>query len=243
MKKKNKDTKAPAAKKAAKGTQVQMSESMTIGVLLTLAGGYFDAYTYIARGGVFANAQTGNIVLMGIRFFEGDYLRVLSYFIPVLAFVLGVFTAEMIKRFDNKLPVHWRQAVIALEMAIVIIVALLPVSEENMYTYNMTANVLISFVCSLQVQSFRKIKGIVCATTMCTGNLRSGTDCLTQYQKTGERTMLMNGLKYYAINLAFIAGAVISAFVTKLTGGISVIFCLIPLITVFIIMFRKPLAL
>lgn len=221
---------------------VQMSESMTIGILLTLAGGYFDAYTFIARGGVFANAQTGNIVLMGIHIFQGDFLKVLSYFIPVLAFILGVFTAEMIKRAESKLPVHWRQAVIALEIGAVIIVALLPVSEKNMYTYNMTANVLISFVCSLQVQSFRRIKGIVCATTMCTGNLRSGTDCLVQYQKTGDRSKLMDGLKFFAINLVFIAGAVISTFVTKLTGGISVIFCLIPLLAVFIIMFRKPKA-
>ena len=30
--------------------------------LLTLSGGLQDAYTYLRRGKVFANAQTGNIV-------------------------------------------------------------------------------------------------------------------------------------------------------------------------------------
>ena len=40
-----------------------MSESLLLGALLAVAGGFFDAYTYLCRGGVFANAQTGNIVL------------------------------------------------------------------------------------------------------------------------------------------------------------------------------------
>ena len=40
----------------------QMSESMLVWILLTFSGGYMDAYTYLFRGGVFANAQTGNPV-------------------------------------------------------------------------------------------------------------------------------------------------------------------------------------
>ena len=103
----------------------------------------------------------------------------------------------------------------------------------------MTANVIISYICSLQVQSFRRIHGIVCATTMCTGNLRSGTDLLMQYQKNKNKQHLKDGLKYYLINLFFILGAFISVFVTRLTGGLSVLFCMLPLLLVFILMFIK----
>ena len=42
-------------------TTIQRSESLTAAALLALAGGLLDAYTYLCRGGVFANAQTGNI--------------------------------------------------------------------------------------------------------------------------------------------------------------------------------------
>ena len=38
--------------------------------LLTLSGGLQDAYTYLRRGKVFANAQTGNIVLLGQSLFD-----------------------------------------------------------------------------------------------------------------------------------------------------------------------------
>ena len=41
----------------------QMSESLLTASFIILSGGLQDAYTYLCRGKVFANAQTGNIVL------------------------------------------------------------------------------------------------------------------------------------------------------------------------------------
>ena len=71
----------------------QMSESLLLGALLAVAGGFFDAYTYLCRGGVFANAQTGNIVLLGVNLAGREWLRSLTYLLPVLAFALGVVLA------------------------------------------------------------------------------------------------------------------------------------------------------
>ena len=45
----------------------QMSDSMLTAFFIILSGGLQDAYTYCCRGKVFANAQTGNIVLLGMR--------------------------------------------------------------------------------------------------------------------------------------------------------------------------------
>ena len=45
----------------------QMSETHLLGILLAVVGGFLDAYTSICRGHVFANAQTGNIVLLGVH--------------------------------------------------------------------------------------------------------------------------------------------------------------------------------
>ena len=42
----------------------QMSEAFVTAAFLSVSGGLQDAYTYISRGKVFANAQTGNIVLL-----------------------------------------------------------------------------------------------------------------------------------------------------------------------------------
>ena len=75
-----------------------MSESLLLGALLAMAGWLFDAYTYLCRGKVFANAQTGNIVLFGANIAEGNWLRAAEYLLPILAFALGVVAAEIVKR-------------------------------------------------------------------------------------------------------------------------------------------------
>ena len=221
-------------------TEKQMSESFLTGAILSVIGGYFDAYTYIARGGVFANAQTGNIVLLGVKLMQGDLLKALTYFIPIFAFVLGVFVAEYIKKFGNSKHLHWRQLIILIEIIIVTAAAFMPNGEKGFKTFDMIVNISISFVCALQVQTFRKIHGIMCATTMCTGNMRSFADNLVHYTDTKDKQSLKNAMKYFLINLFFIIGAIISAFLTNIFGEFSVIFCILGLSAVFILMFKKP---
>lgn len=58
----------------------QMSDTFTNAIFLTLSGGFQDAYTYLCRGKVFANAQTGNIVLMSTHFLRRIRVNItLSY--------------------------------------------------------------------------------------------------------------------------------------------------------------------
>lgn len=75
----------------------QMSESFLTAVFLSVSGGLQDAYTYLFRGKVFANAQTGNIVLLSANLMEGNWDRVLHYMVPLAAFALGVMAAEKMR--------------------------------------------------------------------------------------------------------------------------------------------------
>lgn len=218
----------------------QMSETYFIGSLLAVAGGYFDAYTYISRGGVFANAETGNMALLGINIVSGNIIKALTYLIPIIAFWLGIILCEKMRDIGNKKHLHWKQYVILLEILVLLLVAFLPSNNQSSYTFDMIANVLISFVCSLQVQSFRKIRGIVCATTMCTGNLRSATECLMNYSKNHDKDQLHKAGKYYGIVLFFIIGATVSSVLTKIFLERSVLFAEILLAVVFLLMFIEP---
>ena len=67
----------------------QISESIELGIILAIIGGFMDVYSYKARGKVFANAQTGNILLCGIYISEGNFTKSIQYFFPVFAFTLG----------------------------------------------------------------------------------------------------------------------------------------------------------
>lgn len=211
----------------------QMSETLFIGILLALAGGFLDAYTYLTRGEVFANAQTGNMVLMGIYFAKGNFLKAFRYFIPVLAFIAGVVLAEIIKdKFKENQHVHWRQITIGIEFVVLTIVAFLP--QGN---YDMLANILVSFVCSVQVQSFRKLNGNVYATTMCTGNLRSATEQIFSYHKTKDKAMLQKSLQYFMIIGVFIIGGLIGGLLCTYWGIYSVLFAAAILLLTLLLLF------
>ena len=81
-----------------------------------MTGGFLDVYTYITRGEVFANAQTGNIVLLGLNLAEGNLKEVALYFFPIIAFALGILFTEWIRaKFKEYDLLHWRQIVVFFE--------------------------------------------------------------------------------------------------------------------------------
>ena len=212
---------------------IQMSDSFATGALLALAGGFLDAYTYICRGGVFANAQTGNIVLFGVKLAELQWRESLAYLLPIAAFFLGIFFAEMVKhRFREQSRVHWRQIILGVELLILLLVARLPERQ------NLLANTLVSFICSIQVESFRKVRGNPYATTMCTGNLRSATERLYLYRLSHDRNQLRRSLEYYGVIGFFIIGAVAGAVFSHLLGLKAVLLVCIFLLAAFFLMFK-----
>ena len=180
----------------------QMSEAFITALFLSVSGGLQDVYTYLYRGKVFANAQTGNIVLMAVKLFAGKWGEALRYLIPLCAFALGIFVAEFIRLKLKRMQwLHWRQLVVLFEILMLFVVGFLP--QE----LNLLANSLVSFSCAMQVQSFRKVNGYAFASTMCIGNLRSGTESLSIYLRDRNIGALKKTAHYYGIILIFAIGA------------------------------------
>ena len=75
----------------------------------------------------------------------------------------------------SMLSFHWRQVSILIEAVIIILVAFVPVGE------NQLANSLTSLACGIQVESFRRIHNRNIATAMCVGNMRTAVESLCSY--------------------------------------------------------------
>ena len=166
-------------------------------VLLTLSGGLQDTYTYLRRGKVFANAQTGNIVLLGQSLCDGDWARALRYLLPVMAFALGVAAAEWLR-----VPrPRWQRRVLLWEILLLFLVGFIPHSLDQL------ANALVSFSCAMQVQAFRQVEGFPFASTMCIGNLRSGMESLCAFLRTGDAQERKKARLYFLVILLFALGA------------------------------------
>jgi len=180
----------------------QTSETFRLSALLALSGGFQDAYTYNVRDRVFSNAQTGNVVLMSQHLMMGKWAEALHYLFPVIAFAMGVFVAERVQqKYKYRSCIHWRQIIVALEIAILFLVGFIPAQ------FNMAATMLVSFSCAMQVQTFRKVHGYGYASTMCIGNLRAGTESLSVYLRDKKPGALKKAVHYYGIILIFAVGA------------------------------------
>lgn len=203
------------------GFHGQMSDKFRSAVFIILSGGFQDAYTYCCRGGVFANAQTGNIVLMSAALFRGDWEAVVKYLVPVLSFLLGIAVAELVHvHYRRQEKIHWRQIVLIEEILLLFIVGFIPVTLDPL------ANALVSFVCALQVQTFHKIHGQPYASTMCIGNMRSGMESLVAYFRSRDHETLVKSLTYFGVIGVFAAGAGIGSVLSQAIGhGIIWVCC------------------
>lgn len=193
-------------------------ESIPFGVLLAIVGGFLDAYTFIGRGGVFANAQTGNIVLLGVYASEREWEQALIHIPPILAFVIGVIVAESIK--NNLLHffiLDWKQAILILEILVLFIVGFIPDTVPNIFV-----TVTIAFVASVQVSSFRKLVDSPFNTTMSTGNLRSASQAAYIAFTQKDRESAIKAIRYFTIILSFLFGAFLGGLLTLIIGVKSI---------------------
>ena len=215
--------------------QIQMSESFLNSAVLAVSGGFQDAYTYFTRDKVFSNAQTGNVVLMSQEFMAGNFIGGIKYLLPFFAFGLGVLVTEQINaRYKMAKRIHWRQLIILIEIAILAIVGFIP------HSLNMAATVLVSISCAMQVQAFRKVNGFAYASTMCIGNLRSGTDALSAFLREKRKEPLIKAFHYYGIIFFFAVGAGIGGNLS-VAWGIHTIWvsCILLLISMVFMWYEK----
>lgn len=191
----------------------QMSEAFITSAFLAMSGGFQDAYTYFTRDEVFSNAQTGNVVLMSHNFMTGQWGDGLRYLFPILAFAIGVVAAERIQNtFKYAKKLHWRQMILLIEILILFVVGFMPGELD------MLATALVSFSCAMQVQTFRKVGGYSYASTMCIGNLRSGTAAFSHYLQDKKTEQLKQAAYYFGIIFLFAIGAGLGGNLTEHFG-------------------------
>lgn len=110
--------------------------------------------------------------------------------------------------------------VVLIELLLLLIIGCLPA-----WIPHAIVNVTVSFICSIQVNSFRKIHDISYASTMCTGNLRSAAENFFRFAAEKDREAGKRFGRYALVLLAFCLGAGLGALLTGWAGGKAVWFC------------------
>ncbi|WP_205522940.1 YoaK family protein [Streptomyces sp. RLB3-6] len=183
-------------------------------MLLTLVGGGLDAYTFIGRNGVFANAQSGNIVLMGVAAAQGYWRQALNHLPPIIAFVTGSIAAESLRRPKVvALVLRPVRAALGLEIAVLAVVGFIPRTAPDILV-----TVMIAFTASVQASTFRTLVDTKYITTMTTGNLRSGARNAYLALVDHDTAAARRARQFGVIVLAFALGALGGARLTATEG-------------------------
>jgi uncharacterized membrane protein YoaK (UPF0700 family) len=193
-------------------TKTVTSVSVRLGALLALVGGFLDAYTYVSRDHVFANSQTGNLVLFGVEAARGQWSKAVLHLPPVVAFIVGVAAAETLKRPPvARVVVRPARVALFLEIVVLLIVGALPRSMPSSIV-----TVSIAFVASVQVSTFRTLVKWPYNNTMATGNLRTAVQAVYLAMVDRDPDAAAQARAFCSVMVSFLAGALGGAWLTYL---------------------------
>jgi uncharacterized membrane protein YoaK (UPF0700 family) len=184
--------------------------SLHLALLLALAGGFLDAFTFVGHGGVFANAQTGNVVLLAVGAATGHWGAALRHVPPLLAFVAGVVTAETMihPRFKRLFRKPARAALVA-EIAVLAVIGAIP-----RHVGSTVVVLLVAYVAAVQSSAFGTVRRWSFNSAVTTANLRTATRAAYGALLLREPGAAEQARCFAAISFAFLAGASVGAFAT-----------------------------
>lgn len=201
-------TKQAAAPEPVVETRVGVhvpERSLLVASLLSMSGGFLDAFTWLSLGGVFASSQTGNVVFLGIDAISGQWQQAARHLLPLVAFLLGALVAIRVKA-----PLLCLTGEIVCLFAVMLLIHRVP---------DMVAIPGISFGAALQSASFRQVERWKYLSVTVTGNMLRAIDQSVASDRDAARgTAVM-----FLLCLMFLSGAAIGTCVTKWLHALSLI--------------------
>ena len=194
---------------------------LVIACVFAVVGGYLDAYSYLAHGNVFANAQTGNVIFLAVYASAGRWREAARHVPPIGAFALGVAAAKWLGVRAQKREFR---ATLLCQTCEIAILSGLAVFAEHLPNTGVVP--VISFVAALQNTSFSTIGPWSFNSTMTTGNLRSAVSGLVLW--LAGRDAEANRAKAVALGAvcgSFLLGAVAGGSYTRWDQGHALVPC------------------
>ena len=215
---------------AKSGNYFLMCERKWIYHTLITVAGFYGAFTYLLRGNVFCNAQTGNVVLMGMALGSGEWGHALYYLIPISAYLMGALISELVPNpIKHHLPLRWDTMLIAIEMAVVIALGFVPESAPVQIS-----QVAINFIASMQYNTFRSMQGQGVSTVFCTNNLRQAVIHYWHYKKSSDKNQIVYMSVYIFVIAVFALGVTAGFFLSHHLGVKAILVCDIVMLYVFL---------
>ncbi len=143
-------------------------EGLRVACSLTFISGYLNAFTYVTQGGRFAGVQSGNVISLAYYMAKGDFAQVVNFCVPILFFVFGQFFTYLARRYFEKKSWSWHFGSSLIMLIFILLTILLSPIMPASFTI-----ASLAFVASIQVETFRRLRGAPYANVMMTGNVKN----------------------------------------------------------------------
>ncbi len=187
--------------------------SLMVAMLLTAAGGFLDAFSYLGQGHVFANVMTGNLVLSAISSVRSDWTHVARLLLPLASYVAGASTGAMLRSSAQKRMIAAPQVLaLGIEIAILAGIGWLPEGFSSAAIVS-----TISFLIAVRSCFFSHVEAWTYASTMPTGNLRQFGEAVFQsLSGTGNPKSKRQATVFALVTLSFFLGALAGGVATNI---------------------------
>jgi uncharacterized membrane protein YoaK (UPF0700 family) len=198
-----------------------VKSALRFAALLSAGGGFLDSFAWVAHGHVFANAQTGNVILFGVFAAQDDWRQALRHVPPMLAFFPGIFMAQWLRRrsFAGG-PLRATAVSLGIEMAILTVVGL-----QSSAFPDMVVVFAIAFAAAMQNSGFKRAGKWSYTSVVTTGNLRSLGEAFYAVMFSPRKPEASDQARAMAtICASFVCGAIAGGTLTVSFGKFAIVF-------------------
>ena len=195
-----------------------------------------DAWVYLAHGHVFANAQTGNVVLLAIHLTAGEWDYAASVLPSITAFIAGLVLSRLAGARLKTAGLNSRNVRLLAECLLLLVLALIVRRLEDEVT-----TAFVGFIAAVQITSLSHIGPARFNTGMTTGNLRSAvTAIVAVFVSPDAREDRYRARTLAWICLAFPMGAIAGGLFSRWLGD-GTVFVVAGLVAcAVLVMWRTP---
>ncbi|MTD29475.1 YoaK family protein [Planomicrobium sp. YIM 101495] len=180
-------------------------------VISSFMMGMVDAYTFMQQSGAFASAQTGNLVILSVKAFSGEWAQMLSHLWTFAGFAIGAFAGEAInERSKDKGIRSYRHYLL---IRVIVLFALAFFQEQITGAVML---VILGTLAGYELTVFRKFRGTAVNNAIMSGNVKNMMNDLYHYvfnKDKGAKTRVIN---LAAIIFIFMLGAGVGTLLTLL---------------------------
>ena len=196
----------------------QNVEARRLHFLMSAIGGYIGVYSILGRNGIFALAQTMNLIQTVVSLEEGDFLEVAMRVGAVCLFGLAVaFAAVLLRHGEQKR----KKVSIAVTVLVVVCEGIIPLTVSSM-----AALYPVFLAMTLQWCAFRGPEVYGSSTIFSTNNLRQCVDAYVRYCRNRDMGLHEKACFFGNTLVSYHVGAAVCCIAMKTAGNVCVWFCL-----------------